>query len=219
MKEAFATGETVALAKLKASEILGLNSDELGFEIIQNPQKKKFGLFGGKMAQVRAFVKETPATKAVNYLKEVLYYMGMDEFEVKQEDFDLQNCLIRIDGKNLKHVVGCHGETLDALEYLAGLVANEDNDGHSYCKIRLEAGGYRDKRRKSLSAYARRKAYESVKMGQKIHLEPMRSYDRKVVHLAVKDITGINSWSEGQDRERHVVLAPAEQEAGTQVKL
>lgn len=208
IKEAFATEETVALAKRKACEFLGVDQDKVTFEVIQMPERKKFGLFGGKLAQVRAFIKETPADKAINYIKEILYYMGLESLEVEQTSFDENVCVITLKGRDLKYIVGKHGETLDALQYLSGLVANNSTERGSYCKIRLEAGEYRDKRRKSLEAYGRRKAYEAIKNGDRIDLEPMRSYERKIVHMAVKSVEGMDSWSEGQDENRHVVIAP-----------
>ena len=206
IKEAFAVEETIALAKRKACEILGADEKNVQFEVIQSPEKKKFGLFGGKMAQVRAFIKETPGEKAKSYIKEILYYMGEDSVDVNIEQEEKDLCIIKIDGKNLKHIVGHHGETLDAIQYLAGFAANNINE--PYCKIRVEAGEYREKRRKSLEAYARRMAYDVLRNGNRIDLEPMRSYERKLIHSAIQTIEGVDSWSEGEDESRHVVISP-----------
>lgn len=214
IKEAFATEETVALAKRKACQILGVDQAEVNFEVIQTPERKKFGIFGGKMAQVRAIIKESPSEKAINYIKEILYYMGLDSLEVEEEASQKDLCIIKIKGKDLKYIVGRHGETLDSIQYLSGFVANNGVSRESYCKIRVEAGEYRDKRRKSLESYGRRKAYESVKNGDRIDLEPMRSYERKIVHMAIKSVDGAESWSEGQNDNRHVVIAPSLTQSG-----
>ena len=207
IKEAFAIEETVALAKRKACEILGESEKEVQFEIIQTPQKKKFGLFGGKMAQVRAFIKESKAEKAKNYIKEILFYMGLGSLEVKIEKEEADFCVIRIDGDELKYVVGRHGDTLNAIQYLAGFAVN-NNVREKYYKVLVEAGGYREKRKKSLTAFARRMAYDALKNEKRIDLEPMRSYERKLIHNAVEDIEGIESYSEGENEMRHVVILP-----------
>ncbi len=206
LKEAFAIEETIALAKKKACEILGENEKNVQFEIIQNPEKKKFGLFGGKMAQVRAFLKESKAEKAKIYIKEILYYMGMESLDVTITEEEDTFCTIKITGEDIKHIIGRFGETLNAIQYLAGIAVNK-SQREKYYKIRLEAGDYREKRKKSLSAFARRMAYAVLKDGKKLDLEPMRSYERKLIHSAINDIEGIESWSEGQDDERHVVIA------------
>ena len=208
IKEAFAIEETVALAKRKACEILGENEKEVQFEIIQTPKKKKFGLFGGKMAQVRAFIKDSKAERAKNYIKEILFYMGMSSLEVKIDKEEEDFCVIRIDGEDIKYVVGRHGDTLNAIQYLAGFAVN-NNIREKYYKVLVEAGEYRERRKKSLTAFARRMAYDALKNGKRIDLEPMRSYERKLIHNAVEDIKGIESYSEGENEKRHVVIVPA----------
>lgn len=209
IKEAFAIEETVALAKKKACEILGEDEKEIQFEIIQNPEKKKFGLFGGKMAQVRAFIKKSKAERARDYIEEILYYMGMESLEVKISEEEQDFCIIKITGDSIKYIVGRHGETLDAIQYLAGFAVN-NNFRERYYKVRVEAGDYREKRRKSLMAFARRMAYDVLKTGEKIELEPMRSYERKLIHAAVEHIEGIKSFSEGKNATRHVVIVKSE---------
>lgn len=209
IKEAFAIEETVALAKKKACEILGEDEKEIQFEIIQNPEKKKFGLFGGKMAQVRAFIKKSKAERARDYIEEILYYMGMESLEVKISEEEQDFCTIKITGDSIKYIVGRHGETLDAIQYLAGFTVN-NNFRERYYKVRLEAGDYREKRRKSLMAFARRMAYDVLKTGEKIDLEPMRAYERKLIHAAVENIEGIKSFSEGENESRHIVIVKSE---------
>ena len=89
VNEVFASEETVALAKQKACDLLGVTENEVDFEILQHPSKKMFGMFGGKTAQVKAVLKTSVAQKAVNYLKEVFYYMGLKnryDFVISQMD-------------------------------------------------------------------------------------------------------------------------------------
>lgn len=211
IREAFASEETIALAKMKACEILGVSEKDAEFEIIQMPEKKKLGFFGGKLAQVRAYIKETVAEKAKNYVKDILFYMGLESLDVDVTLKGESECFIKVTGDDVKYIVGRHGETLDAIQYIVGIVANKDSD--KLCKIRIDAGDYREKRKKVLESLGRRTAYTAISTGQKIELEPMRSYERKIVHSAIQSINGASSWSEGEDSNRHVVVVPSDNPA------
>ncbi len=213
INEVFASEETIALAKKKACEMLGAEEGNVGFEVIQNPAKKVLGMFGGKMAQVRAFLKQTPARRAKDYLKEMFYYMGMQSLNVTVETESAEVCDLKITGDDVKYIVGRHGETLDALQYISGLVANNKNSDGPFCRVRLEAGNYRENRKKVLEALARSVASKAIKSNKKVELEPMRSYERKIIHSTISEIFGVRSWSEGEGANRHIVAAPEAQNA------
>ena len=123
LREAIATGDTIEQAKEAACRELGVESYEAQFEVLQLPVKKTFGLFGGSPAKVRAFIRTSPADAAVDYLRNILELMGVHdaEFSVKEEE---NGALIAITGDDVGFVIGHRGETLDALQYLAGLVSN-----------------------------------------------------------------------------------------------
>ena len=208
VKEAFASEETVVLAKKKACDILGVPEEMVEFEILQMPERKKLGLFGGKLAQVRAYVKVSQEEKAKEFLKEVLYYMGLENLNVNVGERKDGECAINITGDDIKFIVGRHGETLDALQYLSSVVANNNNEDNEFCKIRVNAGDYRERRKCALEALGRRMAYRAEETGMKIELEPMRAYERKIIHSVVCTMDGVYSWSEGFDGDRHVVIAP-----------
>ena len=207
INEVFASDETIALAKEKACKMLGVSEDKVDFEVRQFPSKKMFGMFGGKLAQVRAVLRKTSAQKAVDYLKEIFFYMGLESLKIEILKENNGYCEIKITGENVSFVVGKHGETLDSLQYLAGLVANS-RKGEDVCKVRLEAGDYREKRKKTLETLGERIAERAVKTNKKLNLEPMRSYERKIIHTAIGNIEGARSWSEGEGNQRHVVIAP-----------
>ena len=82
VKEAIATGDSVEQAFEEACKLLGVESHEAEFEILELPEKKKFGLFGGAPAKVRAFIKSGPAEAAADYLKQVLGQMGIPSVEI-----------------------------------------------------------------------------------------------------------------------------------------
>lgn len=205
VKEAIATGATVEEAHANACAMLGVETTEAEFEILELPEKKKFGLFGGNPAKVRAFIRETPADVAANYLREILSGMGLKDInvEIREEEAGAELVLT---GEDIGFIIGHRGETLDALQYLASLVANHVDE--SYYRITLDVGNYREKRKETLENLGKKMAARAVKTGRNASLEPMNPYERRIIHTAVQTVEGAKSWSEGEDLARHVVIGP-----------
>jgi len=205
VKEAIATGTTIEEAHKKACEMLGVDTTEAEFEILELPEKKKFGLFGGNPAKVRAFIRETPADVAANYLRSILSGMGLNNIQVDIREEDAGAELV-LTGDDIGFIIGHRGETLDALQYLASLVANHVDE--SYYRITLDVGNYREKRKETLENLGKKMAARAVKTGRNASLEPMNPYERRIIHTAVQSVEGAKSWSEGEDLARHVVIGP-----------
>lgn len=205
VKEAIATGATIEEAHKKACEMLGVETTEAEFEILELPEKKKFGLFGGNPAKVRAFIRETPADVAANYLRAILNGMGLANIQVEIREEEAGAELV-LTGEDIGFIIGHRGETLDALQYLASLVANHVDE--SYYRITLDVGNYREKRKETLENLGKKMAARAVKTGRNAALEPMNPYERRIIHTAVQSVEGAKSWSEGEDLARHVVIGP-----------
>lgn len=214
MREAIAKGETVEIAFANACRELGVDTTEAEFEILEMPQKKTFGLFGGSPAKVRAYIEEpdpepevkaNPAQEAADYLKNVLREMGLPEASVEIHEEEA-GAALSLSGEDIGFIIGHRGETLDALQYLASLVANHV-DG-SYFRITLDVGNYREKRKETLESLGKKMAARAVKTGRNSSLEPMNPYERRIIHTAVQTVPGAKSWSEGVDQGRHVVIGP-----------
>lgn len=205
MKEAFGTGETVEQAREAACRQLGVESYEAEFEILEMPTKKTFGLFGGSPAKVRVYVEDNPAQIAADYLKKVIACMGLSRVQVTVKEEE-NGALLSLEGDDIGYVIGHRGETLDALQYLAGLVAN--HGGNAYFRVTLDIGNYRDKRKQTLEALGKKMAEKSLRTGKNTSLEPMNPYERRIIHTAVQAVEGAKSWSEGEDLARHVVIGP-----------
>lgn len=208
MKEAIGVGATPELALEDACRQLGKETFEVKYELMEMPEKKLFGLFGGKPAKVRACIEDaTPAQAAVEYLKKILKGLGANDIEITVEEKE-DGAELTLTGEDASMVIGHHGETLSALQYLVGLVANHVQE--SYYRITLNTGNYREKREQTLQRLARRMAEKAVATGRRQSLEPMNPYERRIIHTAVQEIEGASSWSEGTDMNRHVVIGPAE---------
>ncbi len=196
---------TIEEAKAAAAEALGVPEEQLSFEVLQEPQKKALGLFGGCDAIVRATVKAdlSPAGAAVAYLKEILAAFGKSDVEFHVEETD-GGCTITIEGEHLGFIIGRRGDTLDALQYLTSLVANRQ--GESYYRVTLDVGNYREKRRKALVDLAKRIGNQVMKNHRRSTLEPMSPYERRIIHTTIQEVEGVTSWSVGNEPYRRVVI-------------
>ena len=143
-------------------------------------------------------------TAAFNYVKEVVAKMGIDNVEITAHQFE-KAVVIKVDGEGAGSVIGKRGETLDALQYLSGLCANRCEG--DYCRVILDAGNYRMKRKQTLQQLARRLANNAVKSGRSITLEPMNPYERRIIHATVSEVKGATSMSLGDEPQRYVVIS------------
>lgn len=207
-KEMIVKAPSVDEAKAQIAAAFGVDESRVKFEVLQESQKKAFGLFGGADAEVRGVLSDdAPAQAAKAFLEDVLAGMGAGEVTVtvrEQED----SCILVIDGEDLGFLIGRRGETLDALQYLAGLVANRVDN--SYVRISVDIGNYREKREKTLISLATRISKQVARTGRKMSLEPMNPYERRIIHTAVQEVEGVVSFSVGSDAARHVVIGPSE---------
>ena len=207
-KELIKEAESVEKAVELAAEELQVAVEDLDIEVLQEPQKKTLGLFGGTLAKIRATVREKAAAKiAVAFLQDVLAKMGVPEVVVTAKEED-GHCFLSLEGEDLGFIIGRRGDTLDALQYLTSLVANRA--GGAYQRISINIGNYREKREKTLSGLARKAAIQAAKNGKNTSLEPMNPYERRIIHTAVQKVDGATSYSVGSEPNRHVVIAPSE---------
>lgn len=205
IREAFGEGATIEEAFDKA--LKELNADEskdIQREVIEVPSKKVLGLFGGSPAKVRVWFEESSEENAVEYLRTILVAMGAEDVQLSSEEID-GNFRISVDCKDNSLIIGRHGDTLDALQYLTGLVLNKGSE--NYRRVSIDTGSYREKREKSLSGYARKMAFQVTKTGKSVTLEPMNPYERRIIHTTVQGIKGAKSSSVGEGADRKVVIS------------
>lgn len=209
LKEFIATGETVEIAFQNACNELGVETSKAQCEVIEQAVKKTFGLFGGSPAKVRAFYNFGPAEKASQYIMSLFDKMNISgvEIEIVEEQ---EGCVLKVSGDDISFIIGHRGDTLDSLQYLASLVANQGEE--KYYRISLDVGNFREKRKETLDGLGRKMAAKAVRMGRNQVLEPMNPYERRIIHTAVQEVEGAKSWSEGVDINRHVVVGPVDGE-------
>ena len=155
--------------------------------------------------QKEDFTAEEAAAKAREFLQEVLKNMGMQVVIEKMIKPD--KIILHLHGKNLGILIGKHGQTLDALQYLTNLTTNQGKETRHF--IMLDVENYRHRREETLKQLALRLSGR-VKKGDRVVLEPMNGYERKIIHVALQDADHVRTESEGQDPYRHVVIYYAE---------
>ncbi len=148
------------------------------------------------------FTAEDAAAKAKDFLMEVLQNMDIDVMIEKMIKAD--KIILHLHGKNLGILIGKHGQTLDALQYLTNLTTNQGQEHRHF--IMLDVENYRHRREETLKQLAERLAGRVKRSGEKVVLEPMNGYERKVIHVALQNEEHVRTESEGQDPYRHVVI-------------
>ncbi|TMM00455.1 MAG: protein jag [Actinobacteria bacterium] len=218
-----ATGETVGEAKWSALRELeklqpGLDKSAVKFQVVSEGERGLLGV-GFAPARVIATVAANDdgdaAAEAVDeselaatvreLLVRIVREIGVHARLAIEEDDETLTAAFS--GRDLGVLIGKHGQTIDAIQYLANAIIYrgqvEDRKA-----IVVDAAGYRERRKASLDALAVRSAERAVSTGQRVELEPMTAVERKVVHLRLKEYPGVTTASEGTEPNRFVVIAP-----------
>ena len=210
IREAIVKAPTIDEAKLKAATELGATQEECTFEVLETPKKSLFSK--NKEAVVKATIEIIEPVVCANsrklsiakeYLQNILDGMHLDTIVMEIDERD-DGAVITFNGDGMAALIGHHGETLDALQYLIALTCNRvDGD---YYRITLDCGNYRQKREVTLQALGTRIAGKVKKTGRSQLLEPMNPYERRIIHAIVSDIEGVYSKSKGEEPNRRVVI-------------
>ncbi len=217
-----ATGETVGEAKWSALRELerlqpGIDKAAVQFEVVAEGKRGLLGV-GYAPARVVARVSESAASVATaapedeselaadvrGLVERIATTLGARcRVEVRETDERLD---VRCNGGDLGVLIGRHGQTIDAIQYLVNAVASR-REGERV-EIVVDAAGYRARRRTALEAIAVRAARRAVENGERVELEPMSAVERKVVHVRLKEQDDVETSSEGTEPNRFVVITP-----------
>jgi len=190
-------------AAKKAAEMLGIGADDFDIEVVSEDKKGLFGL-GGTRGKVQATAWVKPELWAPKFLENILESAGI-EGKVKAELRE-DELMLNIEGPEMGLLIGRHGQTLLALQYLVALATNKG--GHKFVRICLDIAGYQEQRRKELENIAQKAAERAISSGQPVYLKPMTPSDRKIVHICLRENSQITTASEGEEPERQVVVRP-----------
>jgi spoIIIJ-associated protein len=152
--------------------------------------------------------REDLAEKASEFLLGVLERMGISaDIDIKD---DTDKTILEIQTKDTELVIGRRGVVMDALQHLVNKVVYRDRAGGERTKpLVVDAGGFRDKQSERLRSLAQRLGEEALETEQIVELAPMTPHDRRIVHMAIAEIPGLSSRSEGEGEDRHILVVPA----------
>jgi spoIIIJ-associated protein len=144
------------------------------------------------------------AARVEELLERILDAVGV-EAEIEIEE-DADGIIAMIEGEDLGLLIGRHGQTIDAIQHLAYRAAYRGAEGRK--RVTVDAAGYRDRRAALLQHDADEAADEALRIGAPVALDAMNAVERRVVHEYLRDREGIETYSEGVEPDRHLVVAP-----------
>jgi len=204
VKQVTATGQTVEEAVGSALAQLNITKDRADVDIIDEGKKGFFGIFGSRPAVVKVTVIFDPIEEARKFLTQVSEQMGAPaEIEIKR---DGKQVTFVMTGEKIALLIGKRGQTLNSLQYLTQLVINRFSN--QYLTVILDAEDYRNRRSETLIQLAHRLASKAIKTGKDVALEPMPSYERKVIHSALSENRRVKTLSDGNEPHRFIVITP-----------
>ena len=145
---------------------------------------------------------------AYDFITGLVANMGLEGVEIAMHPGDNDDMVITVDGEAAGVLIGHHGDTLDALQYLANLAANRKEEGEKreFARITVDVEAYRAKREEALRALARKKANQVLKYKKSIMLEPMNPYERRIIHSEIQHMEGVTTNSIGVENNRRIVI-------------
>ncbi len=225
------TGKTVDEAIENGLQELGIARENAEIRVLEEGKKKLFGSVKARVeiaaktddngeaeevVEKKEKAKKSPISTPVagegegdgkrtvvflEGLLELLHIPAVPELVSEGEKVE-----INVTAANTTAVIGKHGAMLDALQTLAGAVANTGRE--DYRRVVVDCDGYREKREKTLQTLAENLAQKAVRLGKKIQLEPMESYERRIIHTALSESEEVKTTSEGREPNRYVVVIP-----------
>lgn len=203
MKSIEVEGKTVEEALNKALIELGTDESMVNVDILDHGSKGLFNVIGVKPAKIRVSNKYDYIEEAQIFIANILNCM---EIEAKI-DFKEENDILRINlsGEKMGMIIGYRGETLDSIQYLVSLIVNKAHE-LPHKKVILDTENYRNKREETLKGVAIKTANKVIKTRKVFKLEPMNPYERRIIHSALQGNEFVNTYSEGDEPFRRVVV-------------
>lgn len=226
-------GKTKEEAIKSACEELGVSEEKLEIEVLSYGSTGIFGLVGAKKAQIKVTLREAKKAR-IDEERPKPDKKEDEEKPVKEEDLEAVADIaqktsediisyvvddatvtvekypdvikVRIEAGNAAILIGKHGRTLDALQFIIRKIVRKKTD--TKVRISFDVEGYRDRRKASLTQMALRLGEKVKRSGKPATISPMNAYDRRIVHIALKDDTSVRTQSMGSGLFRKLVVLP-----------
>ncbi len=225
------TGKTIDEAIEKGLEELGISKENADIRILEEGKKKLFGSVKARV-EIAAISGENSGVEEVVKAKEEVKNIPVSAPVIRENATDGERTVAFLEGLfELLHITACtelvsegdkveinvtaadtnsvigkHGTMLDAIQTLAGAVANTGRE--DYKRVVVDCENYRENREGTLNKLAENLAQKAIRIGKKIQLEPMNPYERRIIHAALSEREGVSTQSEGKEPNRYVVIVP-----------
>ena len=199
------TGKTVADALTNATVSLGVTSDQIKYEVVEEGSSGFLGI-GSKDAIIKVVIstEENPKQVAEAFLKDVFEAMQLEvniSMNYQEEDKTLS---IDLAGPEMGVLIGKRGQTLDSLQYLTNLAVNRSSE--NYTRVKIDTEDYRRRRKETLENLAKNMASKVKRTKKAVTLEAMNPYERRIIHSALQNDNNVTTHSEGEEPYRYVVI-------------
>ena len=186
---------------------LGVSREQVSVKVLHEPTKGILGL-GAKLAKIRVTLKEDVSSTPEVVLHEILSHMGLD---VQIESRIINGSVhLTVSSDNPGILIGKHGQTLNAVEYLLNCMLNRSSLVKK--KVFVDAEGYRERREQMLADLAYRAAAKVKQTHQEIVLDPMSPRDRRIIHVTLQSDEQIRTYSRGEGMMRRVAVTTRERD-------
>lgn len=198
------SAKTVSDAITEACQKLGVTSDKLDYQVVEEGSSGFLGI-GAKPAVIKAAVKKSSVEEVARvFLNDVFQAMNMEvAIDIKYNEEE-KNMDIELSGNEMGVLIGKRGQTLDSLQYLTSLVVNKEQQ--DYVRVKVDTENYRSRRKDTLENLAKNIAFKVRKTRKPVVLEPMNPYERRIIHSALQGNKYVETYSEGNEPYRHVVV-------------
>lgn len=198
------SAKTVSDAITEACQKLGVTSDKLDYQVVEEGSSGFLGI-GAKPAVIKAAVKKSSVEEVARvFLNDVFQAMNMEvAIDIKYNEEE-KNMDIELSGNEMGVLIGKRGQTLDSLQYLTSLVVNKEQQ--DYVRVKVDTENYRNRRKDTLENLAKNIAFKVRKTRKPVVLEPMNPYERRIIHSALQGNKYVETYSEGNEPYRHVVV-------------
>jgi spoIIIJ-associated protein len=203
MKSAQGTGKTVEEAVENALNQLHITKADAQITIETEGSKGLFGI-GSKPAVVTVKKKPEEKSLAAEFIIGLCGRMGVRVTVDEAETEDGYKLTLKSDTMGM--LIGYRGDTLDSLQYLTNLVVHRNTQ--EYKRVTLDSENYRSKRQHTLERLANKYASRARATGRSVSLEPMKPYERRVLHATLQNNEHVTTYSEGEEPYRRVVIKP-----------
>jgi spoIIIJ-associated protein len=197
-------GKNVDEAIKAALDELGCEIEDVVVEVIEEPTRGILGFVGKKPAVVRVSKREKPGEDVRKVLEDLLDRMGL-AYRIDKVEMEDDRIRINIAGKDVGLLIGRKGETLNALQFLVGLIYNRNRE--EKVRIILDVEDYRKKKEQSLHNLALRLSDKVKNTKKNVVMRPMNSQERRIVHTALQGDPQVTTYSTGDEPNRKVVIS------------